>query len=362
MAEVSLELTIFAFVISFSVVLAVTIIAHFLLWNIGKGRNVRKVNSEIAKVNSEIAKVKSEIGKAPNKQQRELNKKLHTLNKQRKDIEEKLEQTRLSYSHWRDIIRDDNWYPSLSQFQCVAWTLVISFLFLGVYLTRVFGGVFEVQPSLPNNLFVLMGLSVVVVPVASSTISSYKYTGKTPLTPEEVKKTYPLRTMLEENGKASLSRFQMFIWTFIGIIVYLCIFFGMLIKPGSLQDVQKLVMPDIDPTFLILMGISQGAYIGGKYITPQSTEITKISPERAKVGETIFVYGTNFGKDKDNLQFKDKDDKSVTADKDKDIDDWTDSRISVKVPAALTPGSYKVVVRVNRSEAESPLDKFSVVA
>lgn len=354
MASVSLLLIIAAFGISAVVVTIFTLVAHFVLWSFRKNTEIRKIKDSLKQLTGE------ELQNAKKLNGKDLKKAKALTGKKLEDAKAKLREANMHKSKLRDILRDDNWYPSLSQFQCVAWTLIIGFLFLGVYLTRVFGGVFEIQPSLPVNLFVLMGISVVGVPVASSRISSLKYVSTSkgnPLSSEEIKANYPLRTMLEENKKASLSRFQMFIWTFIAIIIYLSIFFGMLAKPGALQAVENLTLPDIDTTLLVLMGISQGAYIGGKVIATQSTEITKIYPAVAKADDTVYVYGINFGKDKDTIQFKDEDGKEVKIDT-ADISEWDDNRITFKVPdikgQLKIDGKLRIIILIKGSMTVSP--------
>ena len=57
-----------------------------------------------------------------------------------------------------DIIRDNNWYPSLAIFQFLLWTGIILFAYLGIALMRVFS---KVGPfvELPNTLVLVMGIS-----------------------------------------------------------------------------------------------------------------------------------------------------------------------------------------------------------
>jgi hypothetical protein len=253
----------------------------------------------------------------------------------------------------RDIIRDDNWYPSLSLFQFVIWTSIIAFLYFGVYLTRIFGGYIGFPPTPPSNLLTLMGISV-AVPVVSNGVSTFKYgaTGKdTTLSPQEIIKNHPLSTMLEENNKPSLSRFQMFIWTWIGITIYLAIFFVMITKPGTLQAVENLHLPDIDPTLVLLMGLSQGAYVGGKLVASQSMEITKINPPKAKTGDTISVFGNKFGDKADTVLFNDtKTEQRVKMlPQGTGIVFWSDTRIDVIVPKGLQTGELSISVVVEGS-------------
>jgi hypothetical protein len=120
-----------------------------------------------------------------------------------------------------DIIRDGNGFPSLARFQFLLWTFITLFAVLGVFLIRLFTGVQAIVNDIPENLLILTGISI-AVPIISTPISSIKYgERKSPtgtLTNQERRR---LATMLMENEKITVSRFQMFAWTIISIIVYL---------------------------------------------------------------------------------------------------------------------------------------------
>jgi hypothetical protein len=118
-----------------------------------------------------------------------------------------------------DVIRDGDYYPSLPRFQFLVWTFVISFVYLSVYLIRIYSGKFD-APFIDNNLLILLGISI-ASPIISNVISGYKYTDKlTDLTSGNIDyddPKYSFKTMLFENGKPALFRYQMFLWTFIGV-------------------------------------------------------------------------------------------------------------------------------------------------
>ena len=73
-----------------------------------------------------------------------------------------------------DIVRADDWYPSLSIFQFLLWTFVVIFAYLGVYLIRMSAGVFTPMSGFPPNLLTLMGISI-SVPVVSGGVSNITY-------------------------------------------------------------------------------------------------------------------------------------------------------------------------------------------
>jgi len=95
------------------------------------------------------------------------------------------------------------------------------------------------------------------------------------------------------------------------------------------------------------MGLSQGAYLGGKFVTPQFMEITKVDPPTAKVGETISVIGTKFGDKPDTVLFKDEKNVELSvkiSPSGSNILLWSDARIDVKIPDGLQKGDVSVSI------------------
>ena len=56
-----------------------------------------------------------------------------------------------------ELIKDEQKYPSLALFQFLVWTIIITFAYFGIYLTRIFGGELGLPPEIPDNLLVVMG-------------------------------------------------------------------------------------------------------------------------------------------------------------------------------------------------------------
>jgi hypothetical protein len=81
---------------------------------------------------------------------------------------------------------------------------------------------------------------------------------------------------------------------------------------SSLNNVTDLSLPDIDPVFVVLMGLSQAAYIGGKVVSTLAPQITEIIPKQANAGDSINIFGTDFGGTKGTIWFNDKQWMSMT--------------------------------------------------
>jgi len=247
------------------------------------------------------------------------------------------------------VIVDFQRNPSLSLFQFFLWTIVISFGILLIYIIRFQFGLFDFPKSeefFPSSILVLMGIST-AVPVLRTKIRfdkqekssdheiSSRHFSKLParkmkeFTLDELKDKFPnqmrnvkeedfkklatnekqlkdflleklsisagFTAMLQEDNKVTLTKVQMFIWTWISIIIYLTILFANVIEasnsgiiesieletnnqtlpvkvnipnctdPIQKKDVRCLNMPDLDPTLVALMGLSQVAYLGGEF-------------------------------------------------------------------------------------------------
>jgi hypothetical protein len=79
-------------------------------------------------------------------------------------------------------------------------------------------------------------------------------------------------SILLEGGSSSVTRLQMFVWTWIGIFIYLTVFLGALYTltlSSSSTQLNEVRLPDVDPTLAVLMGISQGSFVAGKVTSPR---------------------------------------------------------------------------------------------
>jgi hypothetical protein len=97
--------------------------------------------------------------------------------------------------------------------------LAISFTFVSVYLIRISGGEFEFPTQIPNEVLALMGISV-IVPAISTPLSGYKYDSTLAQKPSCEEEITPVSDILMESGKPALFRYQMFLWTLIGIAIF----------------------------------------------------------------------------------------------------------------------------------------------
>jgi hypothetical protein len=174
--------------------------------------------------------------------------------------------------------RDPDGFPSLAILQFYVWTGVIVFAFSWITLIRIFSGVPAFPSSgsiIPENLLAVMGVS------AGSTLASAAV-GTLRNDKDRGQDTAGWITLLEEQNDSkawnpSLGRFQMFAWTVVSVVIFLAILWHQIVPFWNHGSVGSLTLPDLNPTLLVLMGISHTGYVGSKYISINSQN--KVTPK-----------------------------------------------------------------------------------
>jgi hypothetical protein len=250
-----------------------------------------------------------------------------------------------------DIVREAAW-PSLARFQFLAWTLIIIFCFTTICSIRFLSENLQIPAEIPQNLLALMGISAGVTATATY-VSKNKYGEVTKsFTKEEYEKEIknkPFGSMLLENGAPSITRFQMFAWTGLSIFLYLAKFFAT-INQFTIVSAEALVIPDLETTFVVLMGVSQSAYLGGKWVAPSAPKVFNAFSDSLK--KKIILNGANLGENKKVIRL----DNNVV-DVDKIV--WSKEMISFDVDPTLklATGEHEIALVFGENEVKH---KFTV--
>jgi hypothetical protein len=144
---------------------------------------------------------------------------------------------------WDLIVTGEDGRYSISRLQMYLWTFAVV-----IGYGAVFGYNFA-PPDIPATLYMLMGVNVSAT-VASTAINTVRN--------EAVKQSEPdfwKDIFFESEASLDLPRTQMFVWT----LISLCVFFFLLC-----QSLATKKLPDIPSGLVVLMGVSQGAYLGSK--------------------------------------------------------------------------------------------------
>jgi hypothetical protein len=142
------------------------------------------------------------------------------------------------------VTSEDNRF-SLSRFQIYIWTVwvVIAFVAIAFYSCSF--------PTIPSNLAILMGIN------GLTTVLSTAITDQAKIKIKQSSPSFYKDIFLDKNETLDLPRTQMFIWTIVVIMTHVFIFLN-----GCYTG--KPSLPDVDAGLLILMGVSNGAYLGVK--------------------------------------------------------------------------------------------------
>ncbi|MBC7231676.1 MAG: hypothetical protein H5T68_00320 [Chloroflexi bacterium] len=182
------------------------------------------------------------------------------------------------------ILVDDRNRYSLSQLQIVLWTILVLSLLLGVFLARKFAPVSVANPlaiEIPNELLLVMGISVGSTTVASAIKANKDATRAAKIRTRQVKPnekstraatTTKTRSfwdlLMEEEGDPNVperidpTKFQNLWLTLIVVIAYA----GIAVAVFAPNEVYAATckLPGFSSNLTTLLGISHAGYLAGK--------------------------------------------------------------------------------------------------
>lgn len=226
---------------------------------------------------------------------------------------------------------------SASKFQSLIWTLITLFAYVSIFGARFLSmkagePVSSVElPGLPVKLLILMGLSVATAAGSKGVTISYKSQGLID------KKGGGLLTTPQED--ADLIKIQMLVWTIIAAGIY------MITVVDNISN-NTFELPDIEGALLVLMGASQGAYIGNKLVSKDVTKTPRLLGISPSIdGNSLTIDGENFGSEQgaSYVRLNNTDIKAANT----EIISWSDFHIQLKIPAILNTDEI-TKVKVNR--------------
>jgi hypothetical protein len=191
---------------------------------------------------------------------------------------------------------------STSKFQFFVWTGVIVFVYV-----LLFGSLdkdhLEILSRIPANVLLVMGFSVTTAVGAKGITVSYLNAGQIakPASGQAGGDTSLSGLVTHDDSNTpDLTKLQMLIWTAIATVVYLCHVHqalpGIIACKIAANPADALCkFPDIDQSLMVLMGLSQGAYLGNKLVSVGSPQLTGLSPSVGVPGTDITISGQSLG-------------------------------------------------------------------
>ena len=242
---------------------------------------------------------------------------------------------------------------SISKTQWFIWTAVIAFSYVTIFTARALSGDFSAIEGVPYNLWVVMGFSTGTMIAAKGATGSYVAKGK--IMKSQSTGAKPGDLVTDDSGYPDLSKVQLLTWTFIAVGIYIA---SVVHEVGQGTSA---TIPDISSTLMVLMGLSQGAYLGKKLATVTTPHITGLSPGAGPAGTVVRIIGLQFGKTQ-NGSMVTIDENPIAAEIPKEK--WQDTEITFNLPKINLVNTTEKRVRIGIivNSRESNTVPFTVTA
>ncbi len=149
---------------------------------------------------------------------------------------------------------------SLSKLQAVAWFFAIFFGYVATYVVRVRSGNVATLGELPENLVLLLAFSAGGA-LGAKWLTAYKV--KAGLQKQAADAPAMRDFTSDDQGYSAWNKLQLFYFTVLALAIY-----GVgLVRALQLATPDNPpLLPNVDTTLVVLMGVSHGAYLGKKIV------------------------------------------------------------------------------------------------
>src|SRR6202453_689218 len=197
--------------------------------------------------------------------------------------------------HWnpRELVNGFDGFASTSKLQWFLWLVVIIFAYFALWVLRAEQSDLSALSKVPVNVLTVLGFSTGTAAAAKGITSGYVQTGKVSKPgPPQVGATAANTGGIfqDDSGAPELAKVQMMGFTIIAIGIFLATVIHQIVT----DDISS-GLPDIDSSLLVLMGISQGGYLGKKLVTFGTPTLYTPDPARAAPHATVTLAGANLG-------------------------------------------------------------------
>jgi hypothetical protein len=215
---------------------------------------------------------------------------------------------------------------STSKFQWFLWLFPVLFAYLVLWIIRAFGGEYAAITDVPANLMVVIGLSTGTALAAKGITVGYVDTGRIDKPSDGANQPGGLLT--DDSGFPELAKIQMMGFTFIAVGIFIATLIHQL--RGNPVNTE---LPDIDTSLLVLMGLSQGGYVGKKLVSVTTPVLYAPVPPEAAPGAEVTLNGASLGSAQGTSRLLlDGQDIPATT--------WSETSIKFSVPAAHPSGAW----------------------
>jgi hypothetical protein len=197
--------------------------------------------------------------------------------------------------HWKpsDLVKGFDGFASTSKLQWFLWLIAIIFGYAALWVLRAEQSDFSALSNIPVNTLTVLGFSTGTAAAAKGITGGFVQAGKVmkPGPPQSGATGANTGGIFQDDGGGpELAKIQMMGFTIIAIGIFLATV-GHQIATGD----GSAGLPNIDSSLLVLMGISQGGYLGKKLVTFGTPTLYTPDPARATGGATVKLPGANLG-------------------------------------------------------------------
>ncbi len=183
---------------------------------------------------------------------------------------------------------------STSKFQWAVWLVVIIFAYVFLWFIRTRENRWGAISEIPANLLLVLGFSTITAVAAKGIVVGYTGAGSLAkgdaTDPSTNTATQKGGLLQDDDGTPELAKIQMVAFTFVAIGIFLYNVYHQ--AKGSHPTAN---LPNIDRSLLVLMGLSQGGYLGKKLVTTTTPLLNTLKPRPAWVGAEMTLAGSSFG-------------------------------------------------------------------
>jgi hypothetical protein len=236
---------------------------------------------------------------------------------------------KIGWRIWK-LVEGADGTSSTSKFQWLVWLVVVLFAYTVLWVLRAKGGNYGAITNVPANLLTVLGFSTATALAAKGITVGYVQSGRITkpssptaqaATPDGAGADLNQGGILrDDSGYPELAKIQMVGFTFIAVGIFL----ATLIHQIHSNPVQT-DLPNIDSSLLVLMGISQGGYIGKKLVSITTPVLYPFSPSSVAHGGEVTVQGASLGQAQGGSQLL-LDGYPIQA------KEWTDTSIKFDIP------------------------------
>jgi hypothetical protein len=156
---------------------------------------------------------------------------------------------------------------STSKCQFLFWTAAVLYVFLVLVFAH---GNAVFSSDLPQNILLVMGFSLTTAVGAKYIVINQPTTP--PLADSGPPTMDPQYLIADNDGRLDLNKAQMLTWTIVGIVAFLMNFGSSWGTYASCTPSASgpACFPDVPQALMVLMGLGQGTYLGGKIVPKNS--------------------------------------------------------------------------------------------